>query len=303
MLVVRLVAVPAALVGGWFLAKSQGLELKPVGGILLLLAAIAVNQFAILLIGWRMGVGLRLFGIELSMRESMRIAIQSQFYFFFVPVSASNEVARYLKIKAVRPETSMHELVVALILDRVMGLTACVLIAIAALPVVGLRPIGGVALAPGWLLAIVAIVAIGAMLLAWKLGWLAKLGEAVRATRGRRALLVPAALLVLLMQAATITATWLAAKWLGLGIDWPALAFGLSVGTLGQVVPLTFAGAGPAEVAGAAAFLALGSSAAEAGALAALVYLTRLMAALEGGAWELLQGVRSLRARPEATAS
>lgn len=298
MLAIRLIAVPAALITGWFLARSQGLELKPVGGVHLLIAAIAVNQAAILLIGWRMAVGLRLFGIHLPMRDSMRIAIQSQFYFFFIPVSASNEVARYLKIRAIRPATSMHELVVSLILDRLMGLLACVLIALAALPFVGLRPIAGVSLAPAWLIAIVSIVGAGAVLLAWQLDWFGKLGEAIRSTRGHRALLIPATMLVLLMQAATITATWFAAQWLGLETSWIALAFGISVGTLGQVVPITFAGAGPAEVAGAAAFLALGSSALEAGALAAIVYMTRLMAALEGGAWELLQGVRSMRAMP-----
>lgn len=300
MLVVRLVAVPAALVGGWFLARSQGLELAPTGGPHLLILALAVNQAAILLIGWRMGVGLRLFGIEIPMRESLRIAIQSQFYFFFIPISASNEVSRYLKIKAIRPDTSLHALVVSLVLDRVMGLLACVLIAIASLPFVGLRPIAGLSLAPGWLTAIIGAIAVVAIAVAWRLGWLARLGDAMARTRGRRALLVPATLLVLLMQAATITAAWLAAQWLGIRADWASLAFGISVGTLGQVVPFTFAGAGPAELAGAAAFIALGSTGAEAGALAAIVYMTRLMAAIEGGAWEWLQGVRAFRTRGAA---
>ncbi len=300
MLAIRLVAVPAALAAGWFLARSQGLELKPTGGVHLLLGALLVNQCAILLIGWRMAVGLRLFGVEIPMRDALRIAIQSQFYFFFIPVSASNEVSRYLKIRAIRPQSTMHSLVVSLVLDRLMGLLACVVIALAALPFVGLRPIAGVTLAPAWLLLIVGMLGAGAVLVAWRLGWLRKLADAVRETRGRRGLLVPATALVLVMQLATITSVWLAARWLGLPTPWVALAFGISVGTLGQVVPVTFAGAGPAEVAGAAAFLALGATGTEAGALAALVYMTRLMAALEGGAWELLQGVRSLRVRGAA---
>jgi len=296
MLAVRLVAVPAALVGGWFLAKSQGLELRPTGGLHFLVGALLVNQLAILIIGWRMGVGLRLFGIDIRMRDSIRIAIQSQFYFFFVPISASNEVARYLKVKAIRPGTDMHTLVVSLLLDRVMGLLACVIVAIAALPFVGMRPIAGVSVPPVGIAAIAAAAVAIAMLVAWRLGWLARLREAIAETRGRRLLIVPAAMLVLLMQGATIISVWLAAQWLGLQSGLAALAVGISLGTLGQVIPFTFAGAGPAEVAGAAAFMALGATPVEAAALAALVYMTRLMAAVEGGLWELLTGVRSLRA-------
>lgn len=295
MLVIRLLVVPAALIGGWFLARAQGLELRPVGGIHLLLGALLVNQFAILLIGWRMSVGLRLFGIDIPARSALRIAIQSQFYFFFVPISASNEVARYLKIRSIRPETSMHALVVSLLLDRLMGLFACVAVALVALPFVGLAPLAGVSMAPGWLIAIVAVIAGAVALLAWKFGWLARLREAIDATRGRRALIVPAAALVLLMQAATIVAVWCGARWLGLDVSLSVLAFGISIGTLGQVIPFTFAGAGPAEVAGAAVFMALGTSPVEAAALAAIIYMTRLMAAVEGGIWELVDGMRDLR--------
>ena len=295
LLVIRLVAVPAALVGGWFLARSQGLDLKPTGGWHLLVAAIVINQAAILVIGWRMGVGLRLFGIEIPFREAIKIAIQSQFYFFFVPVSASNEVARYLKIKAIRPAIGMHALVVSLLLDRLLGLLACVVIALAALPFVGSVPMAGLAISPGMLAVIAGVGMLLVTAIAWRLGWLARLREAVDATRGRRRLLVPAAALVLLMQAGTIAAVWCAARWLGLDAGWAALALGISIGTLGQIVPLTFAGAGPAEVAGAAVFMALGASPVEAGVLAALVYLTRLMAAIEGGLWEFLEGLRGLR--------
>jgi len=301
MLVVRLVAVPAALVIGWFLARSQGLELRPTGGVHLLLAALAVNQLAIVIIGWRMGVGLRLFRIDVRMRDAIRIATQSQFYFFFVPVSASNEVARYIKIKAIRPDTSMHELVVSLLLDRVLGLLACIVIAAVVFPFVGLDAMSGASIAPGKIMAVAAMIGIVALLVMWRLGWLRRLGDALRATRGRRALIVPASLLVLLMQSMTILSVWFAAKWLGLDAGLAVLAFGISVGTLGQIVPITFAGAGPAEVAGAAAFIALGAPPVEAAALAAIIYMTRLMAAVEGGVWEMLEGLRSLRLHRDPT--
>ncbi|MBX3354374.1 MAG: flippase-like domain-containing protein [Phycisphaeraceae bacterium] len=297
MLAVRLMVVPAALIGGWFLARAQGLELKPVGGPALLIAALFINQIAILLIGWRMRVGLRLFGIDIPMRSAQRIAIQSQFYFFFVPVSASNEVSRYLKIKGIRPETSMHALVVSLLFDRVMGLLACIVIALAVLPMVGFVPIAGFSVAPQWLALSAVTGGTVAGLVAWKLGWLRRLREAIEATRGQRQLIVPAALLVLWMQAATIASVWCAARWLGLDAEWSALAFGISVGTLGQVIPFTFAGAGPAEVAGTAVFIALGAPPVEAATLAALVYMTRLMAALQGGLWEVFDGLRAIRPR------
>lgn len=300
MLFVRLLVVPVALVGGWFLARAQGLELKPTGGVHLLLGALLVNQLAIMLIGWRMSVGLRLFGLGIPAREALRIGIQSQFYFFFVPVSASNEVSRYLKIKAIRPDAGMHTLVVSLLLDRAMGLIACVVVALAALPFVPMRAIAGLQLPTVGVAGAVAVgVALG-VAVAWRLGWLARLREAVLETRGRRAFVVPAAVLVLIMQASTILSVWLAAQWLGMETTVGVLAVGISLGTLGQVIPFTFAGAGPAEVAGAAVFIALGTTPIEAAALAALVYMTRLMAAVEGGIWELVDGLRSLRARSPA---
>ena len=97
--------------------------------------------------------------IDLRTRDSLRIATQSQFYFFFVPISASNEVARYLKIKAIRPETELHTLVIALVLDRVLGLLACVAIALATLPFLELGASAAVRVPP--LGVVAAVVAIG----------------------------------------------------------------------------------------------------------------------------------------------
>lgn len=302
MMVVRLVVVPVALVVGWFLARSSGLDLRPAGGPAPLLIALAINQLAIILIGWRMAVGLRLFGIELRFLDALRIAIQSQFYFFFVPVSASNEVSRYLKIKAIHPGVGLHVLIVALLFDRLTGVLACIAIALAALPFLHVDPAATLGVPTWGALGIVAGLSAVVTLLAWRFGWHHKLAEAWRGTRGRRGLIVPAALLVIVMQASTILAVWFAARWLGVDVSMAALAFGISIGTLGQIVPITFAGAGPAEVAGVAAYLALGFSAPEAGTLAALVYLTRLMAAVEGGVWEMLDGVRAVRRRAEVPA-
>ena len=296
-LLLKLVLVPAILAGAWFWARHEGVSIAPKGPWWLLAAALAINQVGILLIGVRMHAGLRLFGIDLPSIQALRIGTQSQFYFFFVPLSAGNEVSRFMKIRALRPETPTHSLVVSLLLDRVTGLVACLALALGSLPLLARQPIAGLKVPPMAVAGGAAALLAAAVVVAWKLGWLSRVAEAWRETRGRRHLLVPVSAWVLCMQACTILAVGAAARWLGIQVAPEVLVFGISAATLGQVIPVTLAGAGPAEAAGVAVFLATGMEAADAGTLAALIYLTRLMAALEGGAWEMAEGLRVLMRR------
>jgi hypothetical protein len=56
------------------------------------------------------------------------------------------------------------------------------------------------------------------------------------------------------------------------------------------VVPISFAGVSPVEAANLAVLLGMGMPVEQAGLFAFLVYLAKLVAAIEGAAWEIGEG-------------
>jgi len=66
--------------------------------------------------------------------------------------------------------------------------------------------------------------------------------------------------------------------------------FALSAAVLCLVFPVSFAGASPVEAASLGVLLALGVSMDQALIFVLLVYLAKLIAAIEGGAWEFYEG-------------
>src|SRR5436190_10418564 len=66
----------------------------------LVVAALLVNQVALLLFAMRMRLALRVFGIGLTLMQSLRVHLQSVFYFFVLPMTVGLELARFAKIKS-----------------------------------------------------------------------------------------------------------------------------------------------------------------------------------------------------------
>jgi hypothetical protein len=90
----------------------------------------------------------------------------------------------------------------------------------------------------------------------------------------------------LAVQLLSIATMWLLARRLGIEIGFAALALGTSGGMLGQVIPVSLAGAGAAELGSGLLFSACGATASEAVVLATALYLCKLVGAVEGGILE-----------------
>ena len=64
----------------------------------IIVAALIVNQIGLMLFAIRMHLILHIFNINISYFQSLRIHLQSMFYFFVLPMTVGMEAARYVKI-------------------------------------------------------------------------------------------------------------------------------------------------------------------------------------------------------------
>ena len=283
----RLVLVPALLV--WILARLGGMEGSrfAMAEPLWLLLGLGVNQMVLAIFALRMQWVLRLCAVRIGWPAALRIHLESMFYFFAVPMTVGLEVARFVKIRAIDPQASKAGLTAALLLDRLLGAGSALAVAVLCLPLVRTRiPFET---SPAWILsALGAAAALGLGLLLWRRsrGWLA---QSWRLTQGRRLGLVALFVLSMAMHVLFAAGVQFAARAFGLPVSLADTVFAVAGGMLLVAVPVSLAGLGPAEAGAAGLFVALGYTPAVALTAGALPYLARLVAALEGGALELVE--------------
>ena len=97
--------------------------------------AIVVNQIALALFALRMQIMLKVFGIIISRSQSLRIHLQSVFYFFALPMTVGLEAARFAKVKhIVGADVQGLTLGSALLADRLIGAIVALVLAAVMLP-------------------------------------------------------------------------------------------------------------------------------------------------------------------------
>ena len=283
----RLVVVPAALI--WVLSRVTGLNWTPSGlaSPTALLLGLVVNQIALGVFALRMQLVLRLFGVRIGWWPALRIHLQSMFYFFALPMTVGLEIARYVKIRAIQPSASVVQMSSALLLDRLLGAGSALAVAVLCLPFVRAAISVDVPLW-AWIAGLV-----GAALLSLA-AWLwprsrRLMQDALRLASGRW--LGLAGLFVLSMGMHTIFAAGvqLTAVALGLQVTLLETLFAVAGGLLLVAIPVSLGGLGPAEAGSAGLFVAMGQPTSVALVAGALPYLLRLVCALEGAAWELVE--------------
>lgn len=259
-------------------------------GPLPILAALALNQVALLLFAIRMKAVMGAFGVPVSVPQSLRIHLQSMFYFFALPMTVGLEVARFAKIKRLLGDRADNAgLSYALLADRMVGALAAVLVAAALLPFVGVPVLKLERAIPGWVAA-----GLGACVLVG--GYVARaalrrhLEQALDLARKGRGALAAALAVALVTHVTFILGVQVAAAGMGLGIGTAQTLFAISAAMLFVVIPVSFAGVSPVEAACAALLVGLGVPIEAAAVLALIAYLAKLVAAFEGGAWEMLEG-------------
>jgi len=251
-----------------------------------LVGAVLMNQLALYAAACRLQATLAAFGVRIGRGQAMRIHLQSLFYFFFMPMSVGLEIARFIKVREIDRTVSTRRLLFALLLDRVLGLAAAILLVTALLPVVMPDVLRQVSY-PGWLALITAgTVIIGGVF--WLYAPLRqRLSDAVAAiaeVARSLPLLIGLALAALLLVCASV---YLIAFGERIEIGPVALSFALSASLLGMSLPVSLLGATLGEAAGAGLFAVLGLNAASALLLVSVAYGGRLLGALQGGFIEL----------------
>jgi uncharacterized membrane protein YbhN (UPF0104 family) len=297
----------------WFLLAKLGLV---VGGLVFLLrwaveslpgddlsisplaviGAILLNQAALLMAALRLRATLRAFGVAIGRRDAFRIHLQSLFYFFFVPLSVGLEAARFVKIRRIEPRVPTKQLLLALLVDRVLGLVAAVAVVGALLYLVAPQLVPGhceslcQALAAG-------AVAIGlaALLLSSRVRAVFRDIVGAILSRGYQILvLLVLSLLALLLVCASVFFVAIGAD-IQVGVT--EVTFAISASLLGMVLPLSLLGVTAGEAAGAGIFTLLGVSPAASVLLVSAAYLGRLLGAMQGALLELSVGGRDSHRR------
>jgi len=286
----KLLVVPALL--GWIAIEALR---DPRLGIaradpVLIAGALVANQAALVLFALRMRVALAVFGIPVTLAQALRVHLQSVFYFFVLPMTVGLELARFAKIKAMTGgSAATGALTYALVADRLAGALAAFLLALALLPFLGSSATPRWDRIASWLPWIAAAGALTVLL---------ALHPRVRAharevldvlRRGRRRLLACLALAAATHLAFAL-AVHLAAVGTNLSVTPLQTLFAVSAGMLFVVIPVSFAGLSPVEAASLGVLVGLGIPAQEAAVFALITYLAKLVAALQGGAWEVAEG-------------
>lgn len=289
-LAIKLIGAPAGII--WLISK---LLADPHVGYAnidpwLLAAALVVNQVALMVFAIRMRWVLITFSIFLTLRETIRIHLQSMFYFFVLPMTVGLEAARFAKIKkaAMGNPVQSATLGIALLTDRLIGAFAALLISLALWPFVRFHiPAKWQIDAPLVLILITGlIIALAFLLYRYRRSLMNMLAQ----WQGHFAALLKAFIVSLTVHVLFCLGIFLAARSISIPIELHQALFVISAAMLFVVLPISFAGAGPIEVANIAMLLALGMSMEQAVAFTLLSYLARLVAAFEGGVWEIWEG-------------
>jgi len=298
---IGLIVVGLALLLGWVLEQWPQEALRiPYG---YLLAALLLNQAALLAAALRLQATLGIFGIAIGSGQALRIHLQSLFYFFFVPMSVGLELGRFIELRRLAPGAPASRILLALLADRLLGLIGVILVTVMTLPMVlpGRMP---AELPPGWL-AWTAGIGAGVTIAGTVLFLVqARLRRVILALlildrASVRRLLGLSAASMLLVVAAVLAIAQGAAVAIGFG----ELGFALGIALLGMVLPVSVLGATLGEGAGIGAFVFLGLPPAAALLLVSAAYCGRLVGALQGAVIELIRALISRGPRALAPTS
>lgn len=289
--IAQMLAVPVVIGFVGSIVFERVATMHPSGAPFLPAGALACLQCSIVLFALRFRISLWTFGVCIPTRHAARIAMQSLFY-FFVPLSAGTEVCRWIKVRAMVPDSSQLAVIASVTFDRLMAALACLVISSTCFFLVDLRGLHGsptsLRSAEPWKIAIAILFLLAFIVMAMRRSWrsvrvrrLIELGGS-RLLRGATVAMT----MSIAVQILTVLALWLFSRWLGIELSLAGIALGATGGALAQILPISLAGAGPAEIGSALLFHAAGATPEQAVLLATLLYLCKLVGAIEGGILE-----------------
>jgi len=247
---------------------------------------VTLYQLALYAAALRLQGTLAAFGITITARQALIVHLRSLFYFFFVPMSVGYEITRFIAIRRIDAAASVKQVVIALLMDRVLGLLAA-LIALAGLAGVVLPASVWTGIDLTWVLVIaLAALVLGAAVMAHESPrrQVRDLLSALRPIWPRLALPTLYSLVTLGLVCASV---FVFAIGSGIRVDWAPVTFALSASLLGMAVPVSLLGVTLGEVAGVGTLALIGLTPGVAVLLTSVAYCGRLFGAMQGAVIEL----------------
>jgi len=289
----KLLLVPAVI---WFMCREVG-DRYSLGSLdvnfPLIALALLVNQMALSLFALRMKMVLGIFGIPISGLQSLRIHLQSIFYYFIFPMTIGLEAARFAKIKAiVGNQGDAFALGGGLVADRLVGAVAALLTSIVLIPFMEPQVVRSWEVNPTFVM----LASLGGLLLLALIYPKTRfhLGEVVGLLRRGRRVLWLSMLASLLTNLVFAFGVYLGAMAANLDISFAQTLFVISASMLFVVIPVSLAGASPVEAASMGVLLGIEIPMDQAIVFVVISYVAKLIAAFEGGGWEIYEGLAHL---------
>lgn len=253
-----------------------------------LLLGLVVFQIAILLFARRFQLVLRCSGINRCYRHVLAIYMGSIIYFFITPGGIGVEAARFARLKDAR--TSTPALLSALLVDRLFGMLAAVLLGVFGLGVL-LSVLSDVSAHSYYLLligAVSVVVLIAATAYIKRQLLLSVLDDLRRDYAANKGALMQALLCSIVLQALMGLSVFYCARAIGMSVDAFTALWVTAAGMVLMVLPVNAGGFGLNDAGTALLFHAAGLPLADATTLALIVFLLRLWSGLQSGVLELM---------------
>jgi uncharacterized membrane protein YbhN (UPF0104 family) len=257
--------------------------------IFLISLAVIFNQIALSLFAARMRIMLKVFGINISGVQSLRIHLQSVLYFFVLPMTVGLEAARFAKVRhIVGSNAQALTLGSALLADRLIGAIAALILAASLLPFINLN------LMSQWntYSTLALVIGCGVLILIAYLykgsrTYFHEAGKLIYCGQKGLWLTLAVSISTHLVFAFGVYLAVIAAH---LEITFIQTLFCVSAAMLFVIVPVSFAGVSPVEGATFGVLLSLGISVEQALIFVFISYSAKLIAAFEGAGWEVYEG-------------
>ena len=244
------------------------------------LSVLAFGAFAA-----RFRLSLRIAGLILTYRDSLRINALGAFLDFVVPLTGGGDAAKYLRIRATNHERAPLLPAAGIALDHFIGFVVALFLTAG---LVWRLPIASAVMAKlPWLIALSVLVVIVALILnriyrARTALWIARIYTHRRSTEW-------ALMWSVLMQTLLAAAVYLAAKGSAITVDYLSILWVLAASALSAIIPVKIGGLGARDVIGTGLFILLGIPTADAVLLATILYGYRATIAVAGGLVELVR--------------
>lgn len=237
---------------------------------------------------------LNIFAMKIKHLDAMKVHLQSLFYFLLIPMPVAVDVSRYQKIRKSIRNAEFKQVSASVITDRLIGLIGAFVVILLSLPFMYAQ-LNAELLNANILLLMFVVTSLLLLATFIRLRGDARIASALNnllTLLGSKGTVVGIAVLVsVVINIIVACAVYLFACAVGLKVDLSVIIIGSAVSLFGMIVPVSFAGIGISEALAGGTFVLFGAAPLDATYLALAGYFSRVVGGLQGGAWEIFDGL------------